>query len=92
MNFKVTKATACLLAGVVTLGTVSYGALANPTAGVSSYASNIMTVSAMPTAGVSLAFTNTMMASAENVVLASVQENETTEVAEGQMEEAQPAE
>ncbi len=92
MNFKVTKATACLLAGVVTLGTVSYGALANPTAGVSSYASNIMTVSAMPTAGVSLAFTNTMMASAENVVLASVQENETPEVAEGQMEEAQPAE
>lgn len=92
MNFKVTKATACLLAGVVTLGTVSYGALANPTAGVSSYASNIMTVSAMPTAGVSLAFTNTMMASAENVVLASVQENETPEVTEGQMEEAQPAE
>ena len=92
MNFKVTKATACLLAGVVTLGTVSYGALANPTAGVSSYASNIMTVSAMPTAGVSLAFTNTMMASAENVVLASVQENETPEVAEGQMEEAQTAE
>ena len=92
MNFKVTKATACLLAGVVTLGTVSYGALANPTAGVSSYASNIMTVSAMPTAGVSLAFTNTMMAIAENVVLASVQENETPEVAEGQMEEAQPAE
>ena len=92
MNFKVTKATACLLAGVVTLGTVSYGALANPTAGVSSYASNMMTVSAMPTAGVSLAFTNTMMASAENVVLASVQENETPEVAEGQMEEAQPAE
>lgn len=92
MNFKVTKATACLLAGVVTLGTVSYGALANPTAGVSSYASNIMTVSAMPTAGVSLAFTNTMMASAENAVLASVQENETPEVAEGQMEEAQPAE
>ena len=32
------------------------------------------------------------MASAENVVLASVQENETPEVAEGQMEEAQPAE
>ena len=92
MNFKVTKATACLLAGVVTLGTVSYGALANPTAGVSSYASNIMTVSAMTTDGVSLAFTNTMMASAENVVLASVQENETPEVAEGQMEEAQPAE
>lgn len=92
MNNKVTKATACILAGAITIGSVSYGVVATPTAGVSSYTSNIMTSSTMPTAGVSLAFSNTMVASAEQQIVANVVEKDAPSVAEsGETQEAAPA-
>ena len=86
MNRKlVWKVTACGLAGVLTLGAVSFEAIATPSAGISSYTSNIVTSSAIPTAGFSLALSECVADIEEEAVLASaqpkVEENDTPVVA-----------
>ncbi len=73
MGKRVTRVTACLLTGILTVSAVPYAASAAPTAGVSSYTSNIMTSSALPSAGVSLALTQCMIDSGESKVLATAQ-------------------
>lgn len=73
MGKKVTRVTACLLTGILTVSAFPYAASAAPTAGVSSYTSNIMTSSALPSAGVSLALTKCMIDSGESKVLATAQ-------------------
>lgn len=86
MNRKlVWKVTACGLAGVLTLGAFSFEAIATPSAGISSYTSNIVTSSAIPTAGFSLALSECVADIEEEAVLASaqpkVEENDTPVVA-----------
>ncbi len=86
MNRKlVWKVTACGLAGVLTLGAFSFEAIATPSAGISSYTSNIVTSSAIPTAGFSLALSECVADFEEEAVLASaqpkVEENDTPVVA-----------
>ena len=52
------KMTACGLAATLTVGGVSVmGVNASPTAGLSTYTSNVVTSSILPTAGLSLAMT-----------------------------------
>lgn len=85
MRKNVTRVTACVLTGMITLGTGSLAVQAAPTAGVSSYTSNIMTASALPTAGISLALSQCMKQSEDNAVLQAaqpaVEENEAPVVA-----------
>ena len=74
MNRKlVWKVTACGLAGVLTLGAFSFEAIATPSAGISSYTSNIVTSSAIPTAGLSLALSECVADIEEEAVLSSAQ-------------------
>ena len=81
MRKKAVRLTACVLTGVLSTGMLPSGAAAAPTAGVTSYTTNIMTSSSLPTAGVSLAFTECMVNSEGNAVMAKalpeVTENET---------------
>ena len=85
MRKNITRVTACVLTGMITLGTGSLAVQAAPTAGVSSYTSNIMTASALPTAGISLALSQCMKQSEDNAVLQAaqpaVEENEAPVVA-----------
>ena len=86
MNRKlVWKVTACGLAGVLTLGAFSFEAIATPSAGISSYTSNIVTSSAIPTAGASRARSARVADLEDEAVLASaqpkVEENDTPVVA-----------
>lgn len=84
MKAKIVKLTACALTGVMMIGTTS-SVIATPTAGVTSYTSNMISASSHPSAGMSLAFTQCMMEKEEVVVLAltesQVQDNETPVVA-----------
>ena len=50
-----TKLTACGLVGALTVGNFTVGVDAAPTAGITSYTTNIVTSSVLPTAGISLA-------------------------------------
>ena len=67
------RVTACVLTGMITLGTGSLAVQAAPTAGVSSYTSNILTASALPTAGISLAMSECMKQSQGDAVLQAAQ-------------------
>ena len=73
MRKNVTRVTAYVLTGMITIGTGTMAVQAAPTAGVTSYTSNIMTSSALPTAGVSLALSQCMKQSEESAVLAAAQ-------------------
>lgn len=80
MKKKAVKLTACVLTGALSIGIAPYSTSAAPTAGVTSYTTNIMTSSSLPTAGVSLAFTECMVNSEGNAVMESAQpEAEVTE-------------
>lgn len=77
------KLTACVLAGVLTLGSASVATIAAPTAGITNSTSNIMTASARPTAGFSTAVTKCVIDTEEQIASGKtkVQENETPVVA-----------
>lgn len=75
-NYK--KFTALVLAGVLAISSGSYGFIAAPTAGMTSYTSNIVTSSTLPTAGVSLALAESVLKG--NDVIAAVEENDTPTV------------
>lgn len=55
------KFTACVMAGVVFISSGSFGLNAAPTAGITSYTSNIVTSTTLPTAGASLALAESML-------------------------------
>lgn len=67
------KLTACGLVGALTVGNLSVGVNAAPTAGITSYTSNIVTSSAAPTAGVSLAMSECAASVEDEAVVASAQ-------------------
>lgn len=73
MKRKAVQLSACVLTGVLSLGAIPCGATAAPTAGVTSYTSNIMTSSSLPTSGVSLAFTQCMLDTENEAVMANAQ-------------------
>lgn len=72
---------ACGLVGVMTVGSFTVGGEAAPTAGITSYTSNIATSSAAPTAGISLAMSQCAALVEDEATVASAQpkvtENET---------------
>ena len=76
------KMTACGLAATLTVGGVSVmGVNASPTAGLSTYTSNVVTSSILPTAGLSLAMTQCVAAVEDEATVAkaqpAVKENDT---------------
>ena len=80
------KMTACGLAATLTVGGVSVmGVNASPTAGLSTYTSNVVTSSILPTAGLSLAMTQCVAAVEDEATVAKAQpevkENDTPVVA-----------
>lgn len=77
--------TACMMAAAITIGATSNGATAAPTAGVSSYTSNILSETVTPTAGVSNIFATMLSKDEENDMLVQarvlIQQNEAAMVA-----------
>ena len=80
-----TKLTACGLVGALTVGNFTVGVVAAPTAGITSYTTNIVTSSVLPTAGISLAMSECATTVEDEAVVASAQpevkENEAQVVA-----------
>lgn len=80
-----TKLAACGLVGALTVGNFTVGVVAAPTAGITSYTTNIVTSSVLPTAGISLAMSECATTVEDEAVVASAQpevkENETPVVA-----------
>ena len=80
-----TKLTACGLVGALTVGNFTVGVVAAPTAGITSYTTNIVTSSVLPTAGISLAMSECATTVEDEAVVASAQpevkENEAPVVA-----------
>ena len=80
-----TKLTACGLVGALTVGNFTVGVDAAPTAGITSYTTNIVTSSVLPTAGISLAMSECAATVEDEAVVASAQpevkENEAPVVA-----------
>ena len=80
-----TKLTACGLVGALTVGNFTVGVVAAPTAGITSYTTNIVTSSVLPTAGISLAMSECAATVEDEAVVASAQpevkENEAPVVA-----------
>ena len=80
-----TKLTACGLVGALTVGNFTIGVDAAPTAGITSYTTNIVTSSVLPTAGISLAMSECAATVEDEAVVASAQpevkENEAPVVA-----------
>ena len=76
-----TKLAACGLVGALTVGNFTVGVVAAPTAGITSYTTNIVTSSVLPTAGISLAMSECATTVEDEAVVASAQpevkENET---------------
>ncbi len=77
--------TTCMMAAVITIGAASNGVTAAPTAGVSSYTSNILSATLTPTAGVSDIFASMLSNNEENDMLVQervrIQQNEAAMVA-----------
>ena len=77
--------TACMMAAAIALGATSNGISAAPTAGISSYTSNILSATITPTAGVSNIFASMLSKDEENDMLVQarvqIQQNEAAMVA-----------
>ena len=77
--------TACMMAAAFALGATSNGISAAPTAGISSYTSNILSATITPTAGVSNIFASMLSKDEENDMLVQarvqIQQNEAAMVA-----------
>ena len=77
--------TACMMAAAIALGATSNGISAAPTAGISSYTSNILSATITPTAGVSNIFASMLSKDEENGMLVQarvqIQQNEAAMVA-----------
>ncbi len=71
MKKRTVRLNACLLTGVLLLGTIPCSVSAAPTAGVTSYTTSIMTSTSIPTAGVSATFTQCMVDTENEAIMDS---------------------
>lgn len=80
MKKRTVQLTACVLTGVLSLTGIPSGVLAAPTAGVTSYTTDIMMSTSVPTAGVSSVFTQCMIDTENKAILetakSTVEEND----------------
>ena len=73
MKRRTMQMAACVLTGAMILGSASVSATATSTAGISTYASNILSATINPTAGVAVALSQNLSTSAEDQILATAQ-------------------